>query len=70
MMEMIHAGKCLKYAQELKGVKSMDLAKITKTSPQQVLRWRSNSNMKLHTIQLLALSLDITINDFISYHYK
>jgi DNA-binding Xre family transcriptional regulator len=70
MMEMIHAGKCLKHAQIDKGVKSMDLAKITKTSPQQVLRWRTNSNMKLHTIQLLALSLDITIEDFISYHYK
>mgnify|MGYP003641520396 CR=1 FL=1 len=69
-MEMIHAGKCLKRAQELKGVKSFDLAKTTKTSPQQVLRWRSNANMKLHTMQLLTLALDISIDDFIAFHYK
>ena len=69
-MTLIDAGKCLKAAQKDQGMNSRELAKITCTSPQQVLRWRSNKNMKLHTMQLLIEALDITIDDFISFGYK
>jgi DNA-binding Xre family transcriptional regulator len=69
-MEKIHAGDCLKTAQKAKSVNSRQLAKITGTSPQQVLRWRSNANMKLHTMQLICLALDISIQDFITFSYK
>jgi len=69
-MELIDSGKCLRMAQAYKNLNSVKLAKITNTSPQQILRWRSNKNMKLHTIQLVTLALDITINDFITFNYK
>ncbi len=69
-MELIDTGKCLIAAQNSKGVNSRQLAKIANTSPQQVLRWRKSTNLKIHTIQLLCLSLDITIDDFISFGYK
>jgi|TARA_A200000159_G_C7031857_1_gene218357 DNA-binding Xre family transcriptional regulator len=69
-MELIDTGRCLIAAQRSKGVNSRQLAKIAKTSPQQVLRWRKSKNMKIHTIQLLCLSLDISITDFISFGYK
>lgn len=69
-MELIDTGKCVITAQRNKGVNSRQLAKIANTSPQQVLRWRKSKNMKIHTIQLICLSLDITIDDFISFGYK
>ncbi len=69
-MELIDTGKCLIAAQKSKGVNSRQLAKIANTSPQQVLRWRKSTNLKIHTIQLLCLSLDITIDDFITFGSK
>jgi len=69
-MELIDAGKCLKLAQKDTGINSATLARITGTSPQQLLRWRSNKNMKLHTIQMLSSALGISVNDFISFKNK
>jgi len=69
-MELIDAGKCLKAAQKDKGITSRELAKRSGTSPQQMLRWRSNKNMKLHTIQLLTFHLDISIDVFIAFGCK
>tara|TARA_R110000796_G_C14333213_1_gene409388 strand:+ start:403 stop:612 length:210 start_codon:yes stop_codon:yes gene_type:complete len=69
-MELLDAGKCLRLAQKSKGVSSAKLAKITQTSPQQVFRWRASKNMKLHTIQLVTLAMDITIADFITFGSK
>ena len=69
-MELIDTGKCLIASQNNKGVNSRQLANIAKTSPQQVLRWRKSKNLKIHTIQLICLSLDITIDDFITFNYK
>jgi len=69
-MELIDAGKCLRIAQKNKGIKSAELGRMTGTSPQQMLRWRSNKNMKLHTMQLLTSHLDISIPDFITLSYR
>ena len=69
-MKLIDTGKCLIAAQNNKGVNSRKLAEMTKTSPQQVLRWRKGKNMKLHTIQLICSCLDITIQDFITFNYN
>jgi transcriptional regulator with XRE-family HTH domain len=66
-MEMIDAGKCLKIAQAKVGMNSRELAQKTQTSPQQILRWRSNKNMKLHTIQLLSEALGVSVSDFVSF---
>jgi DNA-binding Xre family transcriptional regulator len=69
-MELINTGKCLVAAQNSKGVNSRQLAKIANTSPQQVLRWRKSKNLKIHTIQLICLCLDITVFDFITFGSK
>jgi transcriptional regulator with XRE-family HTH domain len=67
-MELIDAGKCLRLAQLQKNVSSAKLSRIIKTSKQQVLRWRRSKNMKLHTLQLLALSLDLSVSEFIEFN--
>jgi DNA-binding Xre family transcriptional regulator len=67
-MELIDAGKCLRLAQLHKKVSSAKLSRIIKTSKQQVLRWRRSKNMKLHTLQLLALSLDLSVSEFIEFN--
>lgn len=69
-MELIDAGQCLQSAQKFKGINSRELSRMASTSPQQLLRWRSNKNMKLHTIQLLCDVLDISIESFITKQYK
>jgi DNA-binding Xre family transcriptional regulator len=69
-MKLIHAGKCVVAAQHQKGITSAEFAKIAKTSPQQVLRWRTHSNMKLHTIQRVCDALDISLESFITFGYK
>ena len=66
IMERIHAGDCLKKVQSRLGVSSADLARATGTTRQQVLRWRLNSNMKLHTIELICTALNLHILDFIN----
>mgnify|MGYP003113230198 CR=1 len=69
-MDMIDAGKCLKKAQASVGMTSRDLANLTNTSPQQIIRWKANKNMKLHAIQVLSRALGITVNDFIGFEFK
>ena len=69
-MEMINAGKCLKKAQSSVGMTSRDLAVLTNTSPQQIIRWKANKNMKLHAIQVLSRALGITVSEFIEFEYK
>jgi transcriptional regulator with XRE-family HTH domain len=64
-MELINAGDCLKKAQKLRSINSRELARLTNSSPQQVLRWRSNKNMKMHTLQILCVKLGIEIEEFI-----
>lgn len=68
-MKLIHVGKCVIAAQEQKGISSVEFARIAKTSPQQVLRWRTQSNMKLHTIQRVCDALDISVESFITFNY-
>jgi DNA-binding phage protein len=69
-MKLIHAGKCVVAAQRQKGISSADFARRAGTSPQQVLRWRTHSNMKLHTIQRVCDALGIKIEVFITLNNK
>jgi hypothetical protein len=64
---MIDAGKCLRLAQKELGVSSVVLAKRADSTPQQVVRWRAQKNMKLHTVEMLAKALDLSIYDFLLY---
>lgn len=69
-MNTIHAGKCVIKAQKIQGITNTEFAELAKTSPQQVVRWRSNANMKLHTVQKICDVLGITIEYFITISYK
>jgi len=64
---MIDTGKCLKMAQIHLDVSSVELAKITASTPQQVVRWRSQANMKIHTIDKICKAMNISIYDFLLY---
>jgi len=64
---MIDTGKCLKLAQVDLLISSVELAKMTDSTPQQVVRWRSQANMKIHTIDKICKAINISINDFLLY---
>jgi hypothetical protein len=64
MIEMTNAGKCLKILQARFGISSVELAKNMECHPQQILRWRSQENMKLHTLQRICVMTGITLDEF------
>jgi DNA-binding Xre family transcriptional regulator len=57
-------------AQKDLGVPSVVLAKKANSTPQQVVRWRAQSNMKIHTIEEICKAMDLSINDFLQYENK
>jgi len=63
-MKLIDAGKAVRAAQINAGVTNAELSRIAQTSPQQVIRWRNQENMKLHTMQHLCGVLNVDIIDF------
>ena len=65
-MELIDVGKCIRAVQKEQGLSNAEFARLAETSPQQVIRWRRNQNMKLHTMQALASVLGVTLIDLIS----
>jgi len=64
-MELIDAGKCIRAAQQEQGLSNADFARLAGTSPQQVIRWRRNQNIKLHTLQLLSRVLGVPLTRFL-----
>ena len=63
-MKLINAGKAVRAAQANAGISNAELSRIARTSPQQVIRWRTQENMKLHTMQNLCSALNVDIIDF------
>ena len=63
-MKLINAGKAVRAAQANAGITNAELSRIARTSPQQVIRWRTQENMKLHTMQHLCTALNVDIIDF------
>ena len=61
----INVGNCLKNAQARKGLSNLELAARMKTSPQQISRWRNQSDIKVQTVQNLCLALDVDMKDFL-----
>ncbi len=64
---MIDTGKCLKLAQVDLGISSVELARRASSTPQQVVRWRSQANMKIQTIDKICRAMDLSIYDFLLY---
>ena len=65
----IDAGKCIRAAQQVQGLSNAEFARLAGTSPQQIIRWRRNRNMKLHTMQRAAKVLGVTLITLISADY-
>tara|TARA_R110000764_G_scaffold72865_1_gene149086 strand:- start:437 stop:688 length:252 start_codon:yes stop_codon:yes gene_type:complete len=67
MLNLLHAGQAVTCAQNQAGITSVEFARRAKTSPQQVIRWRSQENIKLHTIQLICKCTGISISKFLEF---
>jgi DNA-binding Xre family transcriptional regulator len=63
--EMTDAGKCLRILQSRWGISSVDLAERLGCHAQQVLRFRNQENIKLHTLQRICAIADIGLDDFV-----
>lgn len=66
-MNYYDTGLCLRKAQDMTAISSVHIATSLGVKPQQVARWRSNPNLKLHTIISLCEVLGMTLEDFLSY---
>lgn len=64
-MKLIDAGKAVRKLQETNGISNAELARRASTSPQQVIRWRSQKNMKLHTMQSICSAVGAEHEEFI-----
>lgn len=64
--KMTNAGKCLRILQSRWGISSVDLAERLGCHAQQVLRFRNQENIKLHTLQRICAIADIGLDDFVA----
>lgn len=64
--KMTNAGKCLRLMQARWGISSVDLADSLGCHAQQVLRFRKQENIKLHTLQRICAIADISLDDFVA----
>lgn len=69
-MKLINAGKAVRDLQNNYGVNNAELARRAGTSPQQVIRWRTHKNMKLHTVQIICEAFGVGINEFMLLSLK
>ena len=64
-MELYNIGETIRAVQKEKAISNADFARYAGTSPQQVIRWRKNKNVKIHTLQLIASVLGVPVSRFI-----
>ena len=63
---MVDIGKCVRVAQEMRGISSKQMAADFKTTKQQVWRWRNAEDMKLSKIEELAEYFKMTLYQFLT----
>jgi transcriptional regulator with XRE-family HTH domain len=63
-MEYFDCGKRLRALQDAMEISSVDMAKRIGCTPQQLVRWRQQSNLKAHTVQAVCDALDVHLSDF------
>jgi hypothetical protein len=63
-LDMTNAGKCLKVFQVMYGYSNRELAEKIGCHATQVVRWRLQENMKLHTIQEICAIVDLSLDEF------
>ena len=64
-MKFIDAGKAVRELQKANGISNAELARKAATSPQQVIRWRNQVNMKLHTMQVICAAVGAEVQEFL-----
>lgn len=62
----VDTGASLRVAQAKFKVTGSDLAKAFKVHPQQVIRWRNSTDMKISLATNLSAHFNITLAEFIS----
>jgi len=62
---MVDIGKCVRVAQEMRGITSQKLAADFKTNKQQVSRWRNATDMKLSKVNEFAEYFGMTLHQFL-----
>lgn len=58
-------GKALIAVQDLKGVRSAQLAEQLEVSRQQIHKWRTKKDARLSLVEKMAKQLDIDVIDFL-----
>ena len=62
----MNIGRCVRVAQEVRGISSKKMAADFKTTKQQVWRWRNADDMKLSRIEILAEYFDMSLYQFLT----
>lgn len=60
-------GKRLCFLQDDKKVSSVQLAQRIKVTPQQLVRWRQQPNLKVHTVERICQGLGIELSEFFTW---
>ena len=63
---MVDIGKCVRVAQEVRGISSKNMAADFKTTKQQIWRWRNAEDMKLSQIEKLAEYFKMSLDQFLT----
>jgi transcriptional regulator with XRE-family HTH domain len=66
-MEYFDCGKRLRALQDGNNISSVEMARRVGCTPQQLVRWRQQSNLKAHTIQALCEAMGLDLVAFFSW---
>lgn len=66
MARKTDAGRCIRVAQVLRDMSAQDIADRMGTTRQQVHRWRSQPNLKIHQIEDFARVFDMSVAELLS----
>ncbi len=66
-MEYFDFGKRLCALQDGKNISSVEMARRVGCTPQQLVRWRQQPNLKAHTIQALCEAMGIDLGTFFGW---
>jgi hypothetical protein len=65
-MVKTNVGKCIRVAQEMRDISTSTMCKDFGVSRQQVHRWRSSDDMRVHKVEEFANYFNMGRNEFLS----
>ena len=63
--KLINVGQCVCNAQLIRNMTQADFARGMGVSPQQITRWRTIANMRIHSIQDIASFFQMKVDEFL-----